>query len=148
MAPFEVYCLTDPKGTCGWTLVWRRNEISDDFNRTWSEYRNGFGELEDNFFIGLDKLYALTNAETQQLRIGIKYSEHNWELDIFEEFVVGNVCTQYEVYVKNTNNKSSLFQRLGKRAHFFTKDLESKWRNEECARVMGIGWWYSDDCKK
>ncbi|XP_054083046.1 angiopoietin-related protein 7 isoform X2 [Zeugodacus cucurbitae] len=147
MSPFEVFCLTDPKGGCGWTLVWRRNEINDDFNRTWAEYRNGFGELTDNFFIGLDKLYALTIAEPQQLRMGIKYGSNNWELDIFDEFVVGNVCTQYELVITNPQNKRRIFKRLNKRAHFFTKDLSSSSKNEECAKAMGMGWWYTDDCK-
>ncbi|XP_011200800.2 angiopoietin-1 [Bactrocera dorsalis] len=147
VTPFEVYCLADPLGGCGWTLVWRRNAMNTEFNRTWEEYQNGFGALTDNFFIGLDKLYVLTNAEAQQLRIGTKYGENNWEFEIFEEFAIGSVRTQYEVFVKSGNNKSSIFQRLGRRARFFTKDLESSWGNEECAKVMGVGWWYSDDCK-
>ncbi|XP_036220914.2 fibrinogen-like protein 1 [Bactrocera oleae] len=147
MTAFDVYCLSDPSSGCGWTLVWRRNEINDEFNRTWTEYQNGFGALTDNYFIGLDKLYVLTNAEPQHLRIGTKYGQNNWDFEMFEEFVIGSVHTQYEVFVKNDNIKSNIFQRLGHQTHFFTKDLESSWGNEECAKVMGMGWWYNDDCK-
>uniref|UniRef100_A0A9J8AS95 Fibrinogen alpha chain n=3 Tax=Cyprinus carpio TaxID=7962 RepID=A0A9J8AS95_CYPCA len=41
----EVYC-DQGTGLGGWTLVQQREDGSVNFNRTWKEYRNGFGRLD------------------------------------------------------------------------------------------------------
>ena len=45
----EVYCDT-VNGGGGWLVVQRRQDGSEDFNRTWAEYEDGFGRLTGEFW--------------------------------------------------------------------------------------------------
>ena len=45
----------------GWTLIERRQDGSVDFYRTWDEYRDGFGDLEGEFWLGNEHIYQITN---------------------------------------------------------------------------------------
>ena len=64
----NVYCDTVPTAGGGWLVIQRRIDGSVDFNRYWSEYEEGFGNLLDNdkdttgeFWIGLRSLHCLTS---------------------------------------------------------------------------------------
>ncbi|OZC05561.1 fibrinogen beta and gamma chain, globular domain protein, partial [Onchocerca flexuosa] len=47
----------------GWTVIQKRQDGQVYFaNRTWNDYANGFGELTTSFWLGLDKIHALSNS--------------------------------------------------------------------------------------
>ena len=35
-----------------------------DFYRGWKEYRNGFGDLQAEFWLGNEKIHQITNQDT------------------------------------------------------------------------------------
>ncbi len=45
----------------GWTVIQRRSNGSVDFYRGWDEYKNGFGDLRTEFWLGNEKIHQLTN---------------------------------------------------------------------------------------
>ncbi|PIK58777.1 putative ficolin-1-like, partial [Apostichopus japonicus] len=47
----------------------RRVNGSVEFHRNWKSYKDGFGELDHEFWLGNDKLYDLTNQGNYQLWI-------------------------------------------------------------------------------
>ncbi|PIK55965.1 Fibrinogen-like protein A [Apostichopus japonicus] len=49
----------------------RRLDGAVDFYRTWAEYREGFGFLQRDFWLGNDKLAYLTNQGEYELRIDL-----------------------------------------------------------------------------
>ncbi|PIK42667.1 hypothetical protein BSL78_20478 [Apostichopus japonicus] len=51
--------------------VQRRVNGSVDFFRNWTSYKEGFGELDHEFWLGNDKLYYLTNQGRYTLRIDL-----------------------------------------------------------------------------
>ncbi|XP_061388784.1 ficolin-2-like [Musca vetustissima] len=59
-----------------WTTIQRRQDGSVHFNRSWNEYDNGFGNPDGNYFMGLQRIYELTNfgvtryAKYESFRIG------------------------------------------------------------------------------
>ncbi|TKR76584.1 hypothetical protein L596_017701 [Steinernema carpocapsae] len=59
--PFPVYCDNEFAGG-GWTMVMKRWDDSQDFNKSWNEYKCGFGNVErgDDFWIGNDRLHSFT----------------------------------------------------------------------------------------
>ena len=90
-----VYCEQAIDGG-GWTVFQRRdnNTVRQDFYRTWAEYQAGFGDLEGEFWMGLDLLHQLTTAE-QELRVDLEDYEggHRWAK--YGTFRVGSEDTNY-----------------------------------------------------
>ena len=91
-----VYCDHTVDGG-GWTVFQRRsNDTSrQDFNRRWTEYQMGFGDLEGEFWLGLDLLHEFTSTTMQQLRIDLEDYDgaHRWAKYGF--FHVGGLDTRY-----------------------------------------------------
>ena len=61
---FEVFCDQKTSGG-GWTVFQKRLDGSVSFYRYWDDYKNGFGNLNGEFWLGLDKIYRLKGKETQ-----------------------------------------------------------------------------------
>ena len=57
LPPFPVFCTIDK-----FIVVQRRRAPFDlPFNRTWNDYKNGFGDVSGEFWLGLEKLHRITN---------------------------------------------------------------------------------------
>jgi len=53
----------------GWTIFQRRVDGAISFwNRTWSDYVEGFGDTQTSYWLGLDRLHALIDKETKANR--------------------------------------------------------------------------------
>ncbi|XP_071795900.1 uncharacterized protein [Asterias amurensis] len=57
----KVFC--DMTKHTGWIVVQRRYNGSVNFNRNWTEYKKGFGSMDDEFWLGNEILHNLTDAE-------------------------------------------------------------------------------------
>jgi hypothetical protein len=68
--PFQVRCdmQTDAGG---WTVFQRRQNASVDFYRDWKEYKNGFGNLNGNFWLGLEKIHRLIKSDQNILKVDL-----------------------------------------------------------------------------
>ena len=67
---FEVFCDQKTAGG-GWTVFQRRRDGSVDFFRAWDDYKRGFGNLNGEFWLGLDKIHRLTVSGGYKLRIDV-----------------------------------------------------------------------------
>ena len=63
----------------------RRLDGSVDFYRGWTDYKNGFGNLYGEFWLGLDKIHRLTTTIKNKLRVDLMdtksktaYAEYNF----------------------------------------------------------------------
>ena len=50
-----------PLSTLAWTIIQRRMNGTVDFYRNWIDYKNGFGDLNGEFWLGNEKMHQLTN---------------------------------------------------------------------------------------
>ena len=58
--PVPVWCDMDTTPG-GWLLFQRRQDGSVNFTRNWAQYRDGFGHVAGEHWLGNDNLFLLTN---------------------------------------------------------------------------------------
>ncbi|XP_050319695.1 ryncolin-2-like isoform X6 [Bactrocera neohumeralis] len=141
--PFNVYCLRDPNDGEPWTIIQRRESNDTDFYREWVEYERGFGDLNANFFLGLDKIYALTNSRSHELWFQLQDFENETRVANYESFAIGNAQDKYELIAlgqySGTAGDSFSSHRGSK---FSTKDSDNDKSIGNCAVIFTGAWWY------
>ncbi|XP_037810269.1 fibrinogen C domain-containing protein 1-like [Lucilia sericata] len=140
--PFLVECDVRTEGG-GWILIQRRQDGSVDFYRDWSEYQNGFGNIEGEFFIGLNKLHALTNYNGPQELLIVLEDNNEIKQAKYSNFVIGNESEMYALKhlgVYSGNAGDCLISHLGMK--FSTKDRDNDEYESNCAVVYTGAWWY------
>lgn len=58
----------------GWTLIQRRKVGLTSFNRDWKHYKNGFGSIRGDFWLGNDHIFRLTRQPSVlriEMEVGI-----------------------------------------------------------------------------
>ena len=137
---FRVYCDLVTDGG-GWTVFQRRMDGSVDFYRNWTDYRQGFGNLSGEFWLGLDKIHRLTSNATE-LRVDMQDFEGNSAYAQYTRFSVGDSASKYILSVSGYSGTAgdSLANQNGRR--FTTKDQDNDAWIRNCAQRHKGAWWY------
>ncbi|XP_034473162.1 fibrinogen C domain-containing protein 1-A-like isoform X2 [Drosophila innubila] len=141
--PFKVICDAETRGG-GWTIILRRMDGSVNFYRNWTEYKNGFGNLDGEFFIGLDKLHALTSESRQELLVLLEDFGGDKRFEIYDELAIGNEDQQYKLHTVGKASGTagdSLSLHHGMKFTTFDHDNDI-WKEGNCARQYNGAWWY------
>ncbi|XP_008137607.2 angiopoietin-related protein 3 [Eptesicus fuscus] len=141
---FNVYC--DVKSGSSWTLIQHRIDGSQNFNETWENYKYGFGQLDGEFWLGLEKIYSIVKQSNYILRIELedwKDTKHYIEYS----FHLGNHETNYKLHlVEITGNVPSALLE-NKDLVFSTWDHRAK-GHFNCPESYSGGWWWHDVCEE
>ena len=75
----------------------KRLDGSIDFStRGWPDYRHGFGNLNGEFWLGLDKINLLTKAKNR-LRVDLEDTQGKTEYAEYDDFAVSSERSNYEL---------------------------------------------------
>ena len=103
LGTFKVWC--DMKNGEGWTVVQRRQDGSEDFYRGWSDYKAGFGDVNGEFWLGLDKIHRLSNSGENVLRIDLWDFDGTTAYAIYTTFFVASEADNYRLNVGDFEGK-------------------------------------------
>ncbi|XP_062620879.1 fibrinogen-like protein A isoform X1 [Saccostrea cucullata] len=138
----SVYCDMRTDGG-GWTVIQRRQDISTDFYRTWSEYKEGFGEPSTNYWIGNDAIHELTKNKDQELRVELQSFDGAEAYAQYSAFHVGDKYNKYVLTVSGYSGTAGDSLAYHNGMKFTTKNQDNDNKNSSnCATEYHGAWWY------
>ncbi|NP_001122015.1 fibrinogen C domain-containing protein 1 [Danio rerio] len=142
-AGFQVYCDMSTDGG-GWT---RREDGSVNFFREWDSYREGFGKITGEYWLGLKQIHALSIQGNYELRIDLEDFENSTAFAQYGVFGVGLFSVDpeddgYPLTIADYTGTAgdSLLKHNGMK--FTTKDRDNDHSENNCASFYHGAWWY------
>ena len=80
----------------GWTVFQKRLDGSVDFYRGWDDYKRGFGNLNGEFWLGLDKITRLTKQRSR-LRVDLEDTTGKTAYAEYDYFGVTSEKSKYKL---------------------------------------------------
>ncbi|KAM9827534.1 fibrinogen alpha chain [Neosynchiropus ocellatus] len=146
----EAYC--DQEGLMGgWLLVQQRESGTLNFNRTWAEYRDGFGSVspqgKGEVWLGNQNLHLLTSRGESLLKVELE--DLNGGKTTAEYIVrVGPEEEGFQLSVSGYSGDAGDALGSGDSPHngmrFSTFDRDNDKSEENCAGIYRGGWWYNN----
>ena len=141
--PSPVYCdMTDG----GWTVFMNRFDGSQDFYLYWKDYRNGFGNLTGEHWLGNDKLHNITHQSNYSMKMEVTYwSRGEKRYAIYDRFRVEGEKSKYRLHVSGySGNTDRDYWKYHARMLFSTRDQDNDGRiSGSCAIVAKGAHWYN-----
>ncbi|CAC5408522.1 Fibrinogen-like protein A [Mytilus coruscus] len=116
----------------GWTVIQRRINGMENFKRTWVEYENGFGELQNEFWLGNKYLNLLTSNGSYKLRVELVDINGNMYYAEYSTFAVGDAESRYTVTVNGYSGNAD----LGKHTKMKTLNNEKERQEPDCSTCV------------
>ena len=85
----------------------KRIDGSVDFFRGWADYKNGFGNLNGEFWLGLDKINRLTKTKSK-LRVDLEDTTGKTAYAEYDMFAVTSERTKYQLSLGTYSGKCKL----------------------------------------
>ena len=117
-------------------------------NRSWAEYKVGFGDPSGNYWLGNDLLSQLTANNRYKLKFDLQQrSTGNWYYAEYSTFIVLSEAYNYTLLVGGFSGYASTdaFGRHHNGEQFTTIDRDNDLRSSRnCAALRGGGFWWRD----
>ncbi|CAH1224818.1 ANGPTL1 [Branchiostoma lanceolatum] len=140
----EVYCDMDTAGG-GWTVIQRRQDGSVPFwNRTWEEYKQGFGDVNGEYWLGNENIHLLTTQKSYTLRIDMSDWEGESRFAVYSTFRVSGESDGYRLTIYGFTGDVEDYMAYNNRQQFSTVDRDNDVHSVHCSQVYGGqgGWWF------
>ena len=108
---FYVFCDQTTAGG-GWTVFQKRLDGSVDFYLNWTDYKQGFGNLSAEFWLGLDKIHRLTSQTNNKLRVELEDFEGNTAYAEYDTFAVADEADNYRLSIEGYDDAGELISPL------------------------------------
>ncbi|XP_069575012.1 fibrinogen-like protein 1 isoform X1 [Brachyistius frenatus] len=148
----KVYCDMSDGG--GWTIVQRRINGTETFNRSWAEYKDGFGDAHAEFWLGNENLHYITAHGNYSLRINLEDFDGNQRYAEYKNFKVADEKDHYRLtfgaYAGTAGDALSGRYQVGvpewashQGIKFSTYDQDNDNYIGNCAQEDKGGWWFN-----
>ena len=122
----------------------RRMDGTEDFYRNWADYLKGFGDLNGEFWLGLNKIHRLTQAANTTLRVDLADFEGGKRYAKYTTFEVLDSSRKYQLTVAGYSGNAGNGLAFQNGMNFSTKDQDNdRGSAEHCAQRYKGAWWYN-----
>ena len=138
------HCDMDTEGG-GWLVIQRRINGSVDFYRNWTDYVYGFGDLDGEFWYGLEKIHCLTTRDDVELRIELGNGTTPSIVWTYQLFRVQGAETNYQLTIGQGTGVGGTHDSMAYHngRPFSTPDQDNDASRANCATKYGGAWWYT-----
>ncbi|XP_051995813.1 angiopoietin-related protein 6 [Xyrauchen texanus] len=126
----------------GWTVIQRRQDGSVNFFRTWEQYKQGFGNLDGEYWLGLEHLYWLTSQATYKLRVMMEDWQGRQVFAEYDSFQVEPESDWYRLRLGSYQGNAGDSLSWHNNKAFTTLDRDKDAYSGNCAHYQKGGWWY------
>ena len=151
LGSFNIYCDMDTDGG-PWMVIQRKLDGSVNFFRSWADYAAGFGHIDAEHWLGLNKMHCLTTRRpTASLRVDMGDFDGNTKYALYQFFNVDKPSNLYRLSVGGYSGTAGDSLSYHNRMAFSTKDEDNDEDTSTCASSQtgwpgghgfSGGWWY------
>uniref|UniRef100_A0A182QJC4 Fibrinogen C-terminal domain-containing protein n=1 Tax=Anopheles farauti TaxID=69004 RepID=A0A182QJC4_9DIPT len=128
-----------------WILFQHRYSGTVDFSRSWHEYRTGFGTLEQEHWLGLDRLHGILQTGRHELLVVMESFDGEIRYAHYDAFSIGSEQEKYAIQtVGKYTGTAGDAMRYHVGSNFTTYDQDNDTFASNCATLHGGGWWFKD----
>ena len=127
----------------GWVVFQRRMDGTVDFYRGWADYVKGFGDLNGEFWLGLNKIHRLTQAANTTLRVDLVDFEGEKRHANYTTFQVLDSSRKYTLNIGGYSGDAGDSMTYHNGMKFTTLNVDNDNVNENCAIAYRGAWWYN-----
>ncbi|XP_066509409.1 tenascin-like [Hoplias malabaricus] len=140
--PLQVYCDMTTDGG-GWLVFVRRQSGKLDFFRNWRNYTAGFGDLNDEFWLGLANLHKITSLGQYELRVDLRDKGESAYAQ-YDKFSVSEPRSRYKVHVGGYSGTAGDSMTYHNGRPFSTYDHDNDIAVTNCALSYKGAFWYKN----
>ncbi|NXJ89755.1 ANGP4 protein, partial [Corythaixoides concolor] len=143
--PLQAYCdMETERG--GWTVIQLRANGSLSFQRSWREYKQGFGDAAGEYWLGNEAVHLLTSRAPYALRIELRDWEGGQVYAHYGKFQLGSERQLYRLSLQDYSGTAGQQSGMALQGtHFSTRDADNDNCLCKCAQMLSGGWWF-DAC--
>ena len=144
----QVYCDQTTDGG-GWAVFQRRVDGSVSFFRDWENYKNGFGQLLNEFWLGNENIFTMSHQglypRGNELRIEMTNNKNIKKYAKYDNFNIGNAATKYMLHISGFTGTVSFDGLTYHNARMFsTYDNNNSKLGTNPAITFFGAWWFFD----
>ncbi|KAF6033596.1 hypothetical protein EB796_008095 [Bugula neritina] len=137
----EVYCDIDIESGRGWSVLQQRHSGELDFNKNWTEYREGFGEVrvDKEFWVGNELIHTLTSQYNYTVRFDMWAVNGSYIYAEYTNFKLLSESEGYKLLVSGYSGNATDSLRHSNDMSFSTYEVDNDRSSTHCALFYTAG---------
>ncbi|XP_077593148.1 tenascin-like [Stigmatopora nigra] len=138
----QVYCDMETDDG-GWLVFLRRQNGGLEFFRNWKNYTAGFGNVNDEFWLGLANLHKITTAGQYVLRVDLRDAGDSAYAQ-YDKFFIAEPRTRFKIHIGAYSGTAGDSMTYHQGRPFSTFDNDNDIAVTNCALSYKGAFWYKN----
>lgn len=143
--PFNVLCEMTSEG--GWTVIQKRYDGSQNFNQLWESYKKGFGNLNGEFWLGLESIHTISKQGQYVLQVEVSDWAEQQQQEARYRLQLDGEEKEFALHLEqesSSGNQEAIMTTGESGLPFSTADRDNDLAADvNCADLLSGGWWFS-----